>query len=65
MLSSLYSVFDLPLEHLLGLDTSDEANISLNLLPLVLKQPYVELLTMFVLLMPFSCVDICYCTETQ
>ena len=37
----IYSVCDIPLKYMYGLDSSEEASISLNLLPLVLKQTYV------------------------
>lgn len=34
----IFSVFDIPMKYLYGLDSSEEVGISLNLLPLVLKQ---------------------------
>ena len=40
MFNCIYSVCDIPLKYMYGLDSSEEATISLNLLPLVLKQTY-------------------------
>ena len=36
----IYSVCDIPLKYMYGLDFAEEASVSLNLLPLVLKQTY-------------------------
>ena len=39
----IFSVFDIPMKYLYGLDCSEEVSISLNLLPLVLKQTYASM----------------------